>query len=76
MIKNFSLFKNNNKKKDNDPDYRISAKIGETFTDIGACWIKDGNKGKYVSCQLSKPYKEKIGFVVVEEEKLETPPEL
>lgn len=65
MIKSFSIFKVQNKKSDKDPDYRISAKIGEEYKEIGAGWIKDGKSGKYVSCQLSKPYKDRKGFQIV-----------
>lgn len=65
MIKNFSIFKVDKKNKDNDPDYRISAKIGDEYKEIGAGWIKDGSKSKYISCQLSKPYKDRKGFQIV-----------
>lgn len=64
MIKNFSIFKVDNKNKDNDPDYRISAKVGDEYKEIGAGWIKEGPKSKYISCQLSKPYKDRKGFVI------------
>jgi len=75
MIKNFSIFKNN-KEKDNHPDYKLSAKITKNnvdeYKDIGAGYIKDGTKGKYISVGLSKTRewegKTITGYVIVEEE--------
>lgn len=65
MILNFSIFKNENKKNDKEPDYRISAKIGEnSFEEIGACWLKEGKTGKYFSCSLRKPHKDKKGYYI------------
>lgn len=75
-MQNFSIFKNNNKKNEKEPDYKMSGKVGDGFVEIGACWKKTGSSGDYLSCQLSKPYKDRKGFVVVEEDILEAPPEL
>lgn len=65
-MQNVSIFKNNNKKKETEPDYTMSAKQGEAFVEVGACWIKDGAKGKYFSCQFKKPYQDKKGFQLVQ----------
>lgn len=62
-LKSFVLLKNNNKKEEKHPDYRISAKIDGEFQDIGACWIKVGkNDSKYLSCQLSSPKDLRCGY--------------
>ena len=55
-IKNFAIFKVANKKNEKSPDYTLSAKVGEEYVDIGAGWVKDGAKGKFISCVLSNPY--------------------
>ncbi len=63
-IKSFAIFKNQNKKDEKHPDYRISAKIGEKYEDIGAGWIKEGKSGKFVSCKLSDPRDTRPGYHV------------
>lgn len=40
MIANISLWKNANKKNEKQPDYHVTAKIGDKFVEIGAGWIK------------------------------------
>lgn len=53
---NFTIFKNDKKEKPNQPDYIVSAKTGEgKYETWGACWLKDGQNGKYFSCSKSKP---------------------
>ncbi len=64
MINNFSCFKVTDKKTESSPDYRLTAKVGEEYVDIGAGWVKDGQNGKYISFQLSKPYQGKPGFIL------------
>lgn len=54
-LKYFALFKND-KKKDTQPDYKISVKVGEVYMDAGACWIKEGKKAKYLSCKLNDEF--------------------
>lgn len=49
----FSLFKNN-KEKDTQPNYRLSAKVGDKFESIGGGWIKENDKGKYISISVDK----------------------
>ena len=75
-IKNFAIFKNN-KKADNHPDYSISAKVQkdnvDEYKEIGAGYIKEGQKGKFISVALSKPRefngKQYSGYVIVDEER-------
>lgn len=77
FIKNFSIFKNNNKKADNHPDYSISAKVQkdnvDEYKEIGAGYIKEGANGKFISVALSKPRefngKQYSGYVIVDEER-------
>jgi uncharacterized protein (DUF736 family) len=76
QIKNFSIFKNKDKKKDNDPDYTISINTGTkeqpSYNTCGACWLKDGNDGsKYISCKLSDAYGEKRGWHIEVDEPTE-----
>ena len=40
MTKYIHVFKNLKKEKPEQPDYRVSAKIGAEFEEIGAGWIK------------------------------------
>lgn len=50
------IYKNTRKEKPNHPDYNMKARIGDVYTDIGACWIKTSKGGtKYMSCSPSKP---------------------
>lgn len=52
---NFSIFKNKFKKNENQPDYKMSAKEGEKYIEIGACWIKKTKDGTtFLSCKLSE----------------------
>lgn len=58
LIKFFNLQKNT-KKADNQPDYRISFKTGDTFVEGGACWIKKDKSGNnFLSCKLGNTYKD------------------
>jgi len=67
MINNFAIFKNKKKVEgDKQPDYVLSAKVGEEYQDLGGCWLKDGKAGKYFSVQLKKPYQDKKGWQLVE----------
>ena len=78
-MKNFTITKNKFKKEGSSmPDYRMSAKIGEEFVEIGGCWLKeDKNKQKFFSCKLSDLYVDhtkgtaRKGFVITEEPKVE-----
>ena len=90
-IKNFSIFKKDNKGNEKLPVYTLSAKIDDEYTEIGAGWIKQGTKEKFISIKLSEawvnesdPSKSRKGYVIVEEEalnkllngKAEVPPEV
>lgn len=67
MIKNFACFKVGEKKNDSQPDYRLSAKVGDDYVDIGAGWVKEGKSGKFISFKLSDAYKENDGWALVKE---------
>ena len=66
-MKTFAIFKNKDKKNENQPDYNISVKHGEHFINVGGCWIKDSKGNKYFSCKLSNGYKDIPGFEIVPE---------
>ena len=67
-MKNFIIQINKFKDSDTKPDYRIVAKEGEEFLEIGAGWKKQDSSGKaYISCSLSKPYNDKKGYEIVQE---------
>lgn len=71
IIKNFSVFKNKEVKNENSPTHSLSTKIGEEFTNIGSGWTKETKTGdKFVSVQMSKPFKEYKGFVIIAEDEL------
>lgn len=63
-MQNFSIFKNNKKEKENQPDYNISCKIGEEYQNIGGCWIKESNGNKFFSCRLNSTYQNKPGYTI------------
>lgn len=77
IIKNFVIQKTN-KKSDNQPDRRLTAKYGDNWEEIASGWIKkDKNGNDYVSCQTSKAWKDhtdasktRKGFVIIAEEDL------
>ena len=57
------LQKNTKKENDNQPDYRISFKVGDVFVQGGGAWKKtDKNGGMYLSCKLGNSYKENRGW--------------
>jgi len=54
-LTNFQIFKNTKKEKENQKDFRITAKIGDKYEEVGACWWKQDSKGNYYqSCSLKK----------------------
>lgn len=82
MIKNFSIFKQDNKGNEKLPTHAISTKIGDDYVTIGACWTKDSKAGKYLSCKLSDVWvdtkdstKSRKSYVIVAEEEIELPVE-
>lgn len=61
-ITNFQCFKNK-KEKDNQPDYRLSAKIDDEYVEIGAGWIKEATGGtKFISFKLTEPFEARNGY--------------
>ncbi len=69
MITSFLCFKINDKENEKGPDYRLSAKVNGEFKDIGAGWIKETEKGRFISFQLKKPYGEWPGYEMIEVKK-------
>lgn len=69
-MKNFSIWKNDKKEKESEPDYRLTMKVDDKFVDIGAGWIKSTSEGKkYISVSLSKAYNGKNGWkLIIEDE--------
>lgn len=49
------------------PTHKMSMKDGEKWKEIGKCWTRDGQNGKFLSCMLSKPYKNYSGYEIIEE---------
>ncbi len=70
MINNFAIFKNVDKKKDTQPDYRLSINVGTKeqpqYIDAGGIWMKEGKNGKFMSGMMSKPFNDKSGWTIIE----------
>ncbi len=75
-IKVFAVFKKKASENEKSPTHSISAKIGEEYMEIGACWTKEGKNGKFLSCKLQNVYvdhttqdrtKSRAGFAIVDE---------
>lgn len=67
QITQFSCWKNDKKENEKSPDYRLTTKIEDKWVTIGSGWKKMAGDKPYISFSLSKPYKEKNGFRIVEE---------
>ncbi len=65
MIEQFMCFRVEEKANEKAPDYRLTAKVGEEWVEIGAGWVKEGAKGKFISFQMKKPYEDKKGYGIV-----------
>jgi uncharacterized protein (DUF736 family) len=50
-----AIFKNDNKKADNHPDYRGKVNVNGKEMEI-ALWVKQGKSGSYFSASFSEPY--------------------
>ena len=77
-IKSFSIFKNTKKAEGSkQPDYKLSAKIGDEYVEIGGGWIKDGKSGKFISVKLSDAWADhtkgtaRKGFCLLQEDETE-----
>jgi hypothetical protein len=55
-----TIFKNNKKTDPKHPDYTGSAMIDGVKKDLSA-WIKDGQKGKFLSIAIRDPYTPQSG---------------
>ena len=70
MINNFAIFKNKDKTKDTQPDYKLSINIGtkETpkYVDAAGIWMKEGANGKFMSGMMTKAFQEKSGWTITE----------
>lgn len=68
MINSFICLKNQNKQSPNQPDYRLSTNIGSKtqprYLDIGVGWAKGEGDRRFISFQLSKPHKDKKGWLL------------
>jgi uncharacterized protein (DUF736 family) len=54
------IWKNKYKKAENQPDYRITLKIGDKYKDFGALWAKKAKNGETFLggiLEEKKPYK-------------------
>ena len=79
-MKNFSIFKNKPSDNEKLPTHTISMKVGEEYVTVGACWTKDGNGGKFLSCKLSDAWvdakdntKNRKSYIIVAEDEIELP---
>lgn len=64
-LTNFSIFKNDKKDNDSQPDYHLTHFDKETqqATRVGVGWIRESSKGtKFISVSLEKPYQDRPGF--------------
>jgi hypothetical protein len=72
---NFSIFKADTKGNEKLPTHAISMKVGDKYQNIGGCWTKDGQNGKFLSGQIAKSWKgdgkSREGFVIVPENDLD-----
>ena len=67
-MKEFAIFKATEKKNDKSPDYNISVKMGDKWTNIGGAWLRESGKGtKFFSCKLSAPYQDRKGYEIIEQ---------
>jgi len=50
-----AIFKNDNKKAENHPDYRGKVNVNGKEMEM-ALWVKQGKNGSYFSASFSEPY--------------------
>lgn len=51
-LEKFVLHKNKYKNKDNHPDYVVNVRGKDGWRKVGACWMKESESGKYLSCSV------------------------
>jgi hypothetical protein len=54
-ITSVALFKNEDKEKENQPDWRLTGKIGDKWITLGSFWKKEGEKGVFLSGVMAEP---------------------
>jgi uncharacterized protein (DUF736 family) len=67
-IKEFLIFKNEHKEKDNQPDYKMMLSFGEEegLVEGAALWLREGKTGKkFFSGKMSEAYGDRPGFKIV-----------
>ena len=69
-MNSFAIFKNKEKTKDTQPDYKMSINIGTKeqpkYVECAGIWMKEGQTGKFMSGLMSKPFGERAGYEIVE----------
>jgi hypothetical protein len=69
-ISNFAIFKNTKKEKDTHPDYTMSINVGTKeqpqYIECAGIWMKEGQKGKFMSGMMKTPFQEKSGWTISE----------
>jgi hypothetical protein len=70
MINSFVIFKNTRKEKDTHPDYTMSINVGTkeqpVYVECAGVWMKEGQKGKFMSGMMKAPFQEKSGWTITE----------
>lgn len=67
MIKEFTIWKNNKKTKDTQPDYNICFTEDNTFKYVGVAWKRESNGKTFLSCKLRDVYQDKVGYHITED---------
>jgi hypothetical protein len=49
------------KKSDKSPDFRVTAKIGDEWKEVAACWKKSSEKGPYLSLKFGDHVTVEVG---------------
>ena len=62
-MKQFLIFKSQEKKNEKSPDFDLRANIDGKFVSIGGGWNRKTKQGTpFISCQLAKPYQDRKGW--------------
>lgn len=75
-ITNFTVTKNHKKETEAQPDRTLSTNLGDkenpNWVYIANGWVKTNTKNEqYLSVQMTKPYQDKTGYVIVSTVELE-----